>query len=96
MLAAQVNARKHDKLRMILGFEWSWGSLLLLGASLLGCDRRCSRWPWLRADLDRISTPLVCVLAGAVGHPCLVFGSLVGWMLAAFQSCSVRMVDLCA
>jgi hypothetical protein len=24
MLAAQVNARKHDKLRMILGFEWSW------------------------------------------------------------------------
>ena len=25
MLAAQVNARKHDKLRMILGFEWSWG-----------------------------------------------------------------------
>ena len=25
MLAAQVNARKHDKLRMILGFDWSWG-----------------------------------------------------------------------
>ena len=24
MLAAQVNIRKHDKLRMILGFEWSW------------------------------------------------------------------------
>ena len=25
MLAAQVNARKHDKLRIILGFDWSWG-----------------------------------------------------------------------
>ena len=25
MLAAQVNARKHDKLRMILGIAWSWG-----------------------------------------------------------------------
>ena len=25
MLAAQVNARKHDKLRMILGIDWSWG-----------------------------------------------------------------------
>ena len=25
MLAAQVNARKHDKLRMTLGFDWSWG-----------------------------------------------------------------------
>ena len=25
MLAAQVNTRKHDKLRMILGFDWSWG-----------------------------------------------------------------------
>ena len=25
MLAAQVNARKHDNLRMILGFVWIWG-----------------------------------------------------------------------
>ena len=25
MLAAQVNARKHDKLRMILGIEWNGG-----------------------------------------------------------------------
>ena len=25
MLAAQVNARKHDQLRMILGFVWIWG-----------------------------------------------------------------------
>ena len=49
-----------------------WGSLLLLGASLLGCDRGCSRWPWFRADLDRISLPSLCVLAGAVGHPCIV------------------------
>jgi hypothetical protein len=34
MLAAQVNARKHDKLRMILGFEWSW--CLCLCEALLG------------------------------------------------------------
>ena len=25
MLAAQVNASKHGKLRMILGIDWSWG-----------------------------------------------------------------------
>ena len=25
MLAAQVNARKHEKLRIILGIAWSWG-----------------------------------------------------------------------
>ena len=34
MLAAQVNARKHDNLRMILGFEWSGG--LCLCEALLG------------------------------------------------------------
>ena len=96
MLAAQVNSRKHEKLRMILGFEWSWGSLLLLGASLLGCDRGCSRWPWLRADMDRLFLPSFCVLAGAVGYPCLMFGSLVGWMLAVLQSCLVLMLDVCA
>ena len=77
MLAAQVNARKARQPEHDFGLRVDWGSLLLLGASLLGCDRSCSRWPWLRADQDRISTPLVCVLAGAVGHPCLVFGSLV-------------------
>ena len=96
MLAAQVNARKHDNLRMILGIRVEWGSLPLRGASLVGCDRGCSRWPWFRADLGRLSTPLVCVLAGAEGHPCTVFGSLVGWELAALQSCLVLMLDLCA
>ena len=34
MLAAQVNARKHDNLRMILVFEWSGG--LCLCEALLG------------------------------------------------------------
>ena len=34
MLAAQVNARKHDNLRMILGFVWIWG--LGLCEALLG------------------------------------------------------------
>ncbi len=96
MLAAQVNARKHDKLRMILGIAWSWGRLLLRGAALLGCDRGCSRWTWFRADMGQLSTPLLCVLAGAEGHPCTVFGSLVGWELAALHSCYVLMLDLCA
>ena len=34
MLAAQVNARKHDNLRMMLGFVWIWG--LGLCEALLG------------------------------------------------------------
>ena len=34
MLAAQVNARKHDNLRMTLGFVWIWG--LGLCEALLG------------------------------------------------------------
>ena len=50
----------------------------------------------IRAILDRISTPSLCVLAGAVGHPCIVFGSVVRWMLAALHSCLVLMLDLCA
>ena len=62
----------------------------------MGCGRGCSRWPWFRADLDRISLPSLCVLAGAVGPHCLMFGSLVGWMLAALQSCLVLMLDVCA
>ena len=53
-------------------------------------------WPCVRADMDRRSTPLLCVLAGAVGPHCLVFGSLVRWMLAALHSCYVLLVDLCA
>ena len=45
MLAAQVNARKHDNLRMISGFEWSGGLCLceallcwvLVAAAAVGC-----------------------------------------------------------
>jgi hypothetical protein len=96
MLAAQVNARKHDKLRMILGFEWSGGLCFCEALLWWVVHRGCSRWPWFRADLGRLSTPLVCVLAGAEGHPCTVFGSLVGWELAALHSCYVLMLDLCA
>ena len=62
----------------------------------MGCDRGCSRWTWFRAHMGRLSTPLLCVLAGAVGYPCLMFGSLVGWMLAALHSCLVLMLDVCA
>ena len=78
MLAAQVNARKHDNLRMILGFEWSGG--LCLCEALLGwvviaaaaAGRACGR-VWTEDP-----PPFFCVLAGAVGPHCTVFGSLVG------------------
>ena len=40
--------------------------------------------------------PLLCVLAGAVGPHCIVFGSVVGWMITVAQSCYVLLVDLCA
>ena len=96
MLAAQVNARNHDKLRMILGIAWSWGlcfceALLCWAVTAVAAVGR-----GFRADMGRLSTPLLCVLAGAEGHPCTVFGSLVGWMLAALQSCLVLMLDVCA
>jgi hypothetical protein len=41
-------------------------------------------------------SPLLCVLAGAVGAPCIVFGSVVGWMNTVAQLCYVLLVDLCA
>jgi hypothetical protein len=87
MLAAQVNASKHDNLRMILGFAWVGGLGLceaLLGW-VMGDDRGCSRWPCLRAILDQISTPLLCVLAGAVGPPCIACGTVVRWELTVAQ-----------
>ena len=98
MLAAQVNARKHDKLRMILGIAWSWGlcfceALLCWAVIAVAAGGRGFGLIWL---VGRLSTPLVCVLAGAEGHPCTVFGSLVGWELAALHSCYVLMLDLCA
>ena len=94
MLAAQVNARKHDNLRMILGFVWIGGLGLceaLLGWVLVAAaaaGRGFGRF-WTEDPL-----PSCCVLAGAVGPPCIVFGSVVRWMLAALQSCSVLMVGL--
>ena len=98
MLAAQVNARKHDNLRMTLGFAWIGGLGLcevLLGWVLIAAaaaGRAFGRF-WTE---DPCSIPPLCVLAGAVGPPCLVFGSVVGWMIAALQSCLVLMLDVCA
>ena len=48
----------------------------------MGADRGCSRWPCFRAILDRRSLHPLCVLAGAVGPPCIACGSVVGWELA--------------
>ena len=86
----------NDELENDFGLRLDWGSRPLRGASGLGDDRGCSRWPCFRALLDRRSLPSLCVLAGAVGPPCLMFGSLVRWMLAALHSCLLLMVDLCA
>ena len=56
MLAAQVNARKYDYLRIILGFVWSGGlGLCGRGASGLAVDRSCSRSWCSRGVLDRRS-----------------------------------------
>ena len=59
MLAAQVNACKDDQLRIIMriifGFVWIWGIGLcgaLLGWLLIAAAE-CSRWPFIRAVLDR-------------------------------------------
>ena len=95
MLAAQVNARKHDKLRMILGFEWSW--CLGFCEALLGwvviaaaaAGRAYGRF-WTE------DPPPPCVLAEAVVPPCIACGTVVGWELAALHSCYVLLVDLCA
>jgi hypothetical protein len=93
MLATQVNACKHDKLRMTLGFDWSWGlgfcEALLGWVLLLVAAAVPAPWPCVLAFLDRRSTPSLCVLAGAVGPHCIVFGSVVGWELAALHSCLV-------
>ena len=93
MLAAQVNARKHDKLRMILGIAWSWGlcfceALLCWAVIAVAAVGRGFGLIWV--DYPPPS------FAGAEGHPCTVFGSLVGWELAALHSCYVLMLDLCA
>ena len=96
MLAAQVNARKHDNLRMILGFEWSGGLCLceaLLWWVVIAVAAAGRGFGLIWVDYP---PPSLCVLAGAEGQPCLMFGSLVGWMLAALQSCLVLMLDVCA
>ena len=79
-----------------LGFvagPWSWlmDTVPLLGHVPLRTDRSHVDVP-----SSACGSPLLCVLAGAVGHPCTVFGSLVGWELAALHSCYVLMLDLCA
>ena len=78
MLAAQVNARKARQPENDFGLRVDWGPLPLRGASLVGVNRGCSRWPWFRAIMDRISTPSLCVLAGvlSMGNGEFCFGWL--------------------
>ena len=96
MLAAQVNARKHDKLRMILGIAWSWGlcfceALLCWAVIAVAAGGRGFGLIWVDYP-----PPLFACWPELRGHPCTVFGSLVGWELAALHSCYVLMLDLCA
>jgi hypothetical protein len=93
MLAAQVNTCKYDQLRIIFGSVWIWGlglceallGWLLIAAAVAG---RAFGLFWTE------DPPPLCVLAGAVGPHCIVFGSVVGWELAALHSCSVLLVGL--
>ena len=73
MLAAQVNARKHDNLRMTLGFSWIGGlglcETLLLGWVMIAAAA-AGRAFCLRAFQDRRSLPSLCVLAAELrGSP---------------------------
>ena len=52
MLAAQVNARKHEKFENDFGLRLDLVSRPLRGASGMGPDRGCTRWPCARADMD--------------------------------------------
>ena len=98
MLAAQVNARKHENLRMILGFEWIGG--------LFFCERLLC---WVVVAAAAAGRGLGLIWTAYPSPPfacwpelwvpiasCSDDGSLVGWMLAALQSCLVLMLDLCA
>ena len=86
MLAAQVNARKHDQLRMILGFVWSWGLglceallgwLLIAGAvagRAFGLLWTEDPPPPLRAGRYEPCPPLHCVRFGRwLGARCIAF-----------------------
>ena len=96
MLAAQVNARKHENLRMILGFEWFGGLFFCEGLLCWVVVAAAAAGRGFVLIWTAYPSPSLCVLAGAVGPHCLMFGSLVGWMLAALQSCLVLMLDVCA
>ena len=96
MLAAQVNARKHDNLRMILGFVWIWGLGLceaLLGWVLVAAaaaGRGFGRF-WTEDP----SPPVACwrELCPPLAL-CSDRSSLVGWTIAALHSYLVFLVDL--
>ena len=80
MLAAQVNARKHDNLRMILGFVWIWGLGLCeaLQSGLVGCWSRLQPLAVLLGDSGPKIPPLLLRAGGSCGSPlCIVFGSVV-------------------
>jgi hypothetical protein len=97
MLAAQVNlnARKHDKLRMILGFVWSWGlgfCEALLGRVLVAAAAAGRVFGLIWTEYP--PTPFACWPELWVPIALCSDPSVVGWMLAALHSCYVLLVDL--
>jgi hypothetical protein len=75
------------------GLRLDWGSRPLRGASWLGDDRGCSRWPCFRAILDRISTPLLpppLRADGSCGSPlhCVRNGRSLGARCRAIVFCA--------
>ena len=92
MLAAQVNARKHENLRIILGFEWSgglclceallWWVVIAVAAAGRGFGLIWVDYPppCLRAGRS-CGSPLHCVrIAGRMDARCvaIVFSAYVG------------------
>ena len=94
MLAAQVNARKHDNLRMTLGFGWVGGLGLCEALLGVGCwSRLQSLMAVLSGDSGpKIPPPPIACWRELLAPPCVVFGSVVRWMLAVLQSCSVLLL----
>ena len=69
MLAAQVNARKHDNLRMILGFVWIWGLGLSARRFWVGCWSRLQPLAVVSGDSGPNIHPFPLRAGGSCGSP---------------------------
>ena len=94
MLATQVNARKHDQLRIV----WASSGVGVSASARrfwVGCLSRVQSLAVRSGCYGPKIHPPLCVLAGTSrAPPCIVFGSVVGWELDALHSCYVLLVGL--